>query len=281
MPTNTPDHSSAPHPSTQMLAVDGGSIAYDIQGSGPLVLLVPGMGDLRSSYRFLSPRLVAAGYTVVTTDLRGHGESDASFPSYGDEETAGDIDALIGELGVPAVIVGNSMAAGAAVIVAANHPELVNGLVLVGPFVREQTGNGFVMALFRIMTARPWAAAVWKAYMPTLYSGERPADFAAYREKVIASIKRPGYTSAFSKTTRLNHVLAGESLVNVEAPTLVVMGDKDPDFKNPRAEAEWIAHELHGTATMVADAGHYPQSQQPALTAAAILPFLASLENNA
>jgi pimeloyl-ACP methyl ester carboxylesterase len=202
-------------------------------------------------------------------------------PSYGDEETAGDIEALIGELGVPAVIVGNSMAAGAAVIVAANHPELVNGLVLVGPFVREQAGNGFVMALFRIMTARPWAAAVWKAYMPTLYSGERPADFAAYREKVIASIKRPGYTSAFSKTTRLNHVLAGESLVNVEAPTLVVMGDKDPDFKNPRAEAEWIAHELHGTATMVADAGHYPQSQQPALTAAAILPFLASLKNHA
>jgi pimeloyl-ACP methyl ester carboxylesterase len=281
MPNNTSSQSTTPQPPTRMLAVDGGSIAYDVQGSGPLVLLVPGMGDLRSAYRFLTPQLVAAGYTVATTDLRGHGDSDATFPTFGDEETASDIEALIGELGAPAVIVGNSMAAGAAVIVAATRPELINGLVLVGPFVREQTGNGFAMVLFRIMTARPWAAAVWKAYMPTLYSGVRPTDFAEYREKVITSIKRPGYTSAFSKTTRLNHVRAGESLAAVEAPTLVVMGDKDPDFKNPRAEAEWIAHELHGTAVMVADAGHYPQSQQPELTAAAVIPFLASLKNNA
>lgn len=261
--------------------MEGGSIAYDVEGSGPLVLLVPGMGDLRSTYRLLIPGLVAAGYTVVTTDLRGHGDSDATFSSYGDEETAADITALIRELGEPAVIVGNSMGAGAAVIVAANSPELVTGLVLIGPFVREQAGNGFGMLLFRIMTARPWAATVWKAYMPTLYSGERPADFAEYRETVINSIKRPGYTRAFSHTTRLNHVVAGQSLVKVAAPTLVVMGEKDPDFKNPQAEAEWIARELRGTAVMVAGAGHYPQSQQPAVTSAAIIPFLASLTHNA
>jgi len=74
------------------------------------------MGDLRSAYRFLTPELVAAGYTVVTTDLRGHGDSDISFTSYGDTETAGDIAALLRELEAPAVIVGTSMAAGAAVI---------------------------------------------------------------------------------------------------------------------------------------------------------------------
>ena len=281
MENTTPSQSNAPHPPTRFLTVDGGSIAYDVRGSGPLLLLVPGMGDLRSGYRLLAPRLVAAGYTVVTTDLRGHGDSDATFPSYGDEETARDIEALIRELGESAVIVGNSMAAGAAVIVAANHPELVTGLVLVGPFVRDQSGNGFAMLLFRVMTAQPWAAAVWKAYIPTLYSGERPADFSEYREKVIASIKRPGYARAFSKTTRLNHAVAGESLAKVAAPTLVVMGDKDPDFTNPQAEAEWIARELRGTAVMVANAGHYPQSQQPELTSAAVIPFLASLSSNA
>src|SRR5919199_4117981 len=99
-------------PSTQFLQLPEGRIAFDRIGDGPLVVLVPGMGDLRSSYRFLVPALVAAGNTVVTCDLRGHGESSASFSSYGDVETAGDILALLGHFGEPAVVVGNSVAAG-------------------------------------------------------------------------------------------------------------------------------------------------------------------------
>ena len=122
--------------STQHLRVEGGEIGFDVAGEGPLLLLVPGMGELRSSYRHLVPFLVAAGYRVATADLRGHGDSSAGFDVYGDVPTASDIAALIRHLGAPAVIVGNSMAAGAAVIVAAEHPELVSGLVLVGPFVR-------------------------------------------------------------------------------------------------------------------------------------------------
>ena len=48
-----------------------------------------------------SPRPWEAGYRVACTDLRGQGDSDATFPSYGDEETADDVAALIGELGGP------------------------------------------------------------------------------------------------------------------------------------------------------------------------------------
>jgi pimeloyl-ACP methyl ester carboxylesterase len=258
-----------------------GNIAYDVQGTGPLVLLVPGMGDLRSAYRFLTPALLAAGYTVASTDLRGHGDSDMSFTSYGDADTAGDIEALLLELGQPAVIIGNSMSAGSAVIVAAEHPELVEGLVLVGPFVRPPSTNAFENLVFRAMMARPWAAAAWKAYMPTLYAGALPTDFTEYQQRVIASLKRPGYASAFSLTTRTDHFLACASLASVHAPTLVVMGDKDPDFKNPKAEADWIATTLHGSAVMVPEAGHYPQSQQPELVSAAIIDFLGGTNGRA
>ena len=100
-----------------------GSIAYESAGSGPLVVLVPGMGDLRSTYRFLAPALVEHGYRVVVTDLRGHGDSDATFGSYGDVDTAGDILALVDRLGGPAIVVGNSMGAGAAVVAAAERPD--------------------------------------------------------------------------------------------------------------------------------------------------------------
>jgi pimeloyl-ACP methyl ester carboxylesterase len=38
-------------------------------------------------------------YWVACTDLRGHGGSETTFTSYGDEGTAGDVTAVIGELG--------------------------------------------------------------------------------------------------------------------------------------------------------------------------------------
>ena len=40
-----------------------GSVAYDdSQGEGQLVIMWPGMGALRSEYRFLAPPLIEAGY---------------------------------------------------------------------------------------------------------------------------------------------------------------------------------------------------------------------------
>jgi pimeloyl-ACP methyl ester carboxylesterase len=274
-------HTENPTPSPRYLARPEGRIGYELQGSGPLVVLVPGMGELRSSYRFLAPALVAAGYTVATTDLRGHGDSDATFSSYGDVATAGDILALIEELGEPAVIVGNSMSAGAGVIVAAEHPERVTGLVLVGPYVRNPQVSAVMMAMFRAMMAPLWIATTWKAYMPTLYSGQKPVDFDRYRASVVASLRRPGYAKAFSLTTRTDHAPAEAVLAKVTAPALVVMGDRDPDFKDPAAEARWVGETLNAEVVMVADAGHYPQSQQPQVTSGAVLRFLESVLHNA
>jgi pimeloyl-ACP methyl ester carboxylesterase len=245
------------------------------------VVLVPGMGDLRAGYRFLAPALRAAGYRVACTDLRGHGDSDPTFPSYGDEDTAGDVIALISELGGPAVVVGNSMGAGAAVLAAAERPDLVSGLVLVGPFVRDPAVSTVQRILLRAAMARPWAALSWKAYLPKLYAGRRPDDFGEYRDRVVASLRRPGYAQAFSLTTRTSHAPAQARLAEVTAPILVVMGEQDPDFPDPAGEADWIAHARPTQATrtqvvMVPDAGHYPQSQQPGITSAAILRFLAA-----
>jgi pimeloyl-ACP methyl ester carboxylesterase len=255
----------------------GGRIAYDVDGTGPLVMLVPGMGDLRATYRFVAPALREAGYRVAATDLRGHGDSDTSFATYGDAETAADVGALIAELGGPAVIVGNSMGAGAAVIVAAEHPDLVRGLVLVGPFVRNGSTSGIQRLLFRLAMAPMWAPMVWKSYLPKLYAGTKPADFAAYRDQVVAALHRPGHAKAFSRTTHLNHDVAEARLGEVNAPVLVIMGADDTDFPDPKAEAEWIATTLHGSALIVPDAGHYPQSQQPEATNEAVIAFAGGL----
>jgi pimeloyl-ACP methyl ester carboxylesterase len=278
----TSSSASVSDAATRYLARPEGRIGYDVPGSGPLLVLVPGMGELRSSYRHLTPLLVEAGYRVATTDLRGHGDSDTSFSSYGDVATAGDISALIADLGGSAVIVGNSLVAGAAVIVAAEHPEQVTGLVLVGPFVRNPPVSAITRALFRAMMAPLWIASVWKSYMPTLYAGQKPADFEQYRTAVIASLRRPAYGKAFSLTTRqTDHDPAEAALDAVAAPALVVMGDRDPDFRDPAAEARWIGDAVKGEVVMVAEAGHYPHAQQPDITADAVLRFLERVTHGA
>ncbi len=119
-----------------------------------------------------------------------------------------------------------------------------------------------------------WAAASWKAYMPKLYAGRRPVDFDDHRDRVVASLRRPGYAKSFSRTTRTNHDPAEACLAMVSAPTLIVMGEQDPDFPDPAAEASWLAEALHGEVVMVADAGHYPQSQRPDVVTPAVVAFL-------
>src|SRR5690606_4994591 len=51
---------------TRFLDVDGGRVAYDVAGTGPVVVMLPGLGDLRQEYRFLAPLLAEAGYRVAT-----------------------------------------------------------------------------------------------------------------------------------------------------------------------------------------------------------------------
>jgi pimeloyl-ACP methyl ester carboxylesterase len=60
----------------------------------------------------------------------------------------------------------------------------------------------------------------------------------------------------------------------VVAPTLVVMGDEDPDFPDPEAEARWVAEALGGSLEMIAGTGHYPMAERATETLAAILPHL-------
>lgn len=265
----------------QSLERPEGSVAFDVTGNGPLVVCVPGMGDLRSSYRFVQGELAAAGFRVAVTDLRGQGDSGATFTEYGDEPTAGDIAALITQLGGPALVVGSSMAAGSAVLVGAQRPELVTGLVLIGPFVREHDTPAWMRWMLRLMMAKPWAAAAWCGYLPRLYAGTKPADFEGYRMDVRAAMRRPGHARAFSLTTRTRHDAAATALGDVSAPTLVIMGERDPDFPAPAQEAQWIADRLDADVLMVPDAGHYPQAQRPDVVGPALSSFAQKLMRHA
>ncbi len=181
-----------------------------------------------------------------------------SFRSYGDVETAADILALVEDLGGPAVVAGNSMGAGSAALAAAERPDLVRGLVLIGPFLRNGSVSAPQRILLRIAMFPLWAAASWKMYLPKLYAGRRPTDFEAYRDRVVASLRRPGYAKAFSLTTRTSHAPVEARLDGVSAPTLVVMGEQDPDFPDPQRGGRLDRRSLAGRRRHGARGGALP-----------------------
>jgi pimeloyl-ACP methyl ester carboxylesterase len=258
-----------------------GRIAYDVHGDGPLVVCVPGMGDLRSNYRFAVPALLAAGYRVATMDLRGHGDSDDGFSAYDDEALATDILALIDHLGGPALVIGNSMGGGAAVIAAAQAPMMVAGLALMGPWVRDGKPNPFMRLVQRLLLIKPWGPSAWKAFYATLYPGRKPADLAAHTDRIKASLGRGDHWRSFVRTTRTSHAPVEARLGDVRSPALVVMGEKDPDFPDPAAEARFAAERLRGEMVMVPGSGHYPMADSPEVVNPAVIAFAAKVFDRA
>lgn len=262
---------------TNFFKQQSGTIAYDDTGNGPLVVCAPSMGDLRQEYRFLSRRLAEAGYRAVSMDVRGHGETSTGWGDYSVAGVGADIVALIRHLNAgPAVIVGESMAAGAAIWAAAEALECVKGLVLIGPFVRGE-GMPLLQLLFRILLARPWGPSMWLRYFKTLYPTRRPADFDEYCAALYANMKQAGRLEALQKMMNASKRSSEERIPRVTAPALVLMGSKDPDFKPPEIEAKWVANALRATVHLIDGAGHYPQTEMPEVTAPLILSFLQAL----
>ena len=273
---------------TEYVAVEGGRIAHDVIGDGPLVVLSPGMADTRSTYRFLAPLIADAGYRVASVDLRGHGESSTGWSSYSHADTAGDLMEVIRKLGAPAVIVGQSFSGGATTIAAATNPDLVSAIVEIDPFTRPPKYS--VAPFLRNSKYRRGAlllgefaltgqVRIWSKYLDMAYPGHKPADWDTWLKALQANLREPGRTKAARKMMSSSATLkqAAAQLADVQCPTLVIMGSSDSDWPDPKVEAAAIVGLLPtglGRYEMIENAGHYPHAEYPQEVAAAVIPFL-------
>jgi len=254
--------------------------AYDDSGGdGPLVLLLPGAGDLRSEHRFLAPELVARGYRVVSADLPGHGESPPAA-RYGVSETAAAITALIDHLGGgPAVVIGCSFAPAAAVWAVSDAPASIRGLVLISPHLTgDHSATGRLQRIaIKAAMAGPWAGALWKRLLRSWYTGRVPDDFDAELERVGAMLATPAGRRAVRDTVVASREGMAAKIKAVHCPALVVFGTADDHFTDPRAEASAIAAQLGAESVLVEDAGHYPHVERSDVVAPAVIAFLERL----
>jgi pimeloyl-ACP methyl ester carboxylesterase len=261
---------------TQYFERPEGTLAYsDYGGDGELVLMLPGMGALRSEYRFLAPRLAESGYHAVTADLRGQGESSIPWRIYDVPSVGEDTLALIEHLNAgPAHVMGTSFAAAPAVWAAVEQPERIRSLTLIGAVVRESKINPLMNAVLWVMLHNPWRVNAWVWYYGTLYPSQKPPDFKAYLSELSANLKQPGRFDAAIALGGSSRRPSLERLSQVKVPTLVMMGTKDPDFPDPTAEANFIAEQTRGRLQLVEGAGHYPQTEVPDVTTPVIIEFL-------
>jgi pimeloyl-ACP methyl ester carboxylesterase/predicted glycosyltransferase len=118
---------------------DGVRTFYEVYGTGePTVLLLPTWSIVHSRVWKMQVPYLARHCRVVTFDGRGNGKSDRPEEpaAYAEEEYAADALAVLDATETAqAFVVGYSMGAQRALLLAADHPERVEGVVFIGPAV--------------------------------------------------------------------------------------------------------------------------------------------------
>lgn len=266
----------------ERLMTEGGEIAWDEVApgaSGQPILLVPGIGDLRSEYRHLAPLLAQGGMRPIAMDLRGTGGSSTDWREYTPEAVGRDMLALARALDAgPVWLAGCSMAAASAVWAAVESPDLVKGIVLLGPSLETPKMTGGQRAALAIGLNGPWKVRFWEFFYRSLYPVRKPADLDEYCRVLRVNLNEPGRFDALRTFMAAPKTAAEARLDTLARPALVVMGSRDPDFKDPAAKAQEYALRLYGVAQIIVDAGHYPHADTPQEVSEAILAWVKKIE---
>lgn len=256
--------------------------------AGRPVLLVHGFtADAGEVADVLDP-LAERGWHAVAPDLRGHGRSDhpTDADAYSFEILAADVLALADVLGWDRfALVGHSMGGAVAQLIALDRPERLSGLVLASTFhgpvpgvtmelvelgswvVRQSGMAGLADALAARRADNPESAAAFERLQEA-----RPGHAEQQRRRLEST--SPDMWLALSPrfVTQEDRL---ERLRGVHVPTAVIVGALDETML---ADCRRIAAAIPGASlTVLPDAGHLPQYEQPAAWWDALWGFLAGL----
>lgn len=127
-------------------------LAYDVEGSGPDLLLVVGSASTRALWVLVRPQL-ARSFRTIAYDLRETGESSPSTPSCSWADHAADALAVLDAAGAPrAHVLGHSMGGAIAQEFALAHPERCASLTLACSWGRNDGYSKNQLALMAALT---------------------------------------------------------------------------------------------------------------------------------
>lgn len=249
----------------------------------PPVVFLHGIMGHRRDWDVLIHRL-GATHRVVAVDQRGHGRSEWTR-SYRVAEMADDTVALVEQLGVaPVPIIGHSMGAMVALLVAARRPDLVDRIVLVD-IVPDSLRTDFAAQMpemFASMAAATFATvdeavAEWRAGNP-LARVDLLRNYIRHALVAGADGLLRWEFDAWGLRSFMSGVSPDElwdAIDAVRCPSLVVRGAHSP-LTTPTQAAELAARLDDASVIEIAGGGHDLGVEQPDAVADAAIDFLAA-----
>jgi 3-oxoadipate enol-lactonase len=250
------------------------SLGYEVQGTGPTVIMVHGLGGSSNTFQ-PQASVLASKYRVIRPDLPGSGRS-ASTPSRSLVSIA---DSLIELGGAPAHWVGHSLGAVICQVLASRHPKAVKSLSLLGPFteaapparaaltdraakVRAEGLDWFVDTYILNSLAREIANA-------------NPAVAAFLRESLLR--QSPAHYADFCAELAAHKAVA---LSSIAMPTLLVTGDEDK--VGTVASVTAMSQELPNASLLVLrHCGHWLTVERPGEVTSALEKHFEQVEASA
>lgn len=249
----------------------GVEIYYEEHGSGPPLLLIPGLSWGAWSYAALFPELSTC-FHLIAIDNRGVGQSEVPPGPYSITGMADDAAGVLDALGIArAHVLGASMGGFISQEFALNHPEKVDRLVLMctapgGPEMVSASPD--ILQLLAPDPALSPEAAAWRVLpalgAPGFYEGNpEEADMLV---QLIAANKPPLAGVMGQLGAIMSWPGTGRRLRELMAPTLIIHGDSD--ILVPTENGRRLAGLIPGARLeLLPGSGHvFPLRDQPVLT---------------
>ncbi len=246
--------------------IDGAQIYYEVTGEGqPLVFVHAGVADRRmwdDQFTFF-----ADCYRVIRYDLRGFGRSG---PAPGEFAYRADLAALLEHLGVEhAFLVGCSMGGFCAMDFALEHPQVVDGLVMVGSAPSGLDLDAPRPAKFaeaeRAEERHDWerlielSAQIW-------YDGEgrEPSQVDAGKREYMKQMQREAlpYRDRVQGRALPMAPAAAERLAELHVPVLIICGIYDTAYI--RAASDYMEQHIAGAKKVMIESAHLPSMDRAA-----------------
>ncbi len=213
--------------------VNGTQIYYELAGSGPTIMQVPGAVSAHEGYALVTPEM-SKYFTVLDYDPRGYGQSDRPDQEYNFDVWVADMIGLLDALEIEKTHVhGGSMGSMVGLRFAATHPDRVDKLIVSGCAVKSD----FMATLHY---------RVWKAMARAYGTGSRElaeelCNKAVSREfldgpnggeDLVAAVmdvagRNVGVDVFCAACDTMIETNLTADLAKVRAPTLVMVGDED------------------------------------------------------
>ena len=257
-------------PAEKEALVYGQRIRYIEAGQGRAVILLHGLGGVKEMW-MANFAVLSTGHHVYALDQLGFGHSDKPLLEYKIATWVDFLEAFMQAENIrTATLVGNSLGGWIALEFTAQHPEMVEKLVLVDAAGLAWGAGGPMVDL------NPSSLAGWRTLLESLfYDKKMVSDQLVERVFTDHMRNNDGYTIERTVAGFAQPQFEDDKLKSIHAPTLVVWGREDNLI--PVARAEKFRDGIPAAKLAIFEqCGHLPQLEKPDEFNRAVLDFLAN-----